>query len=223
MTSVRSLFSLLMLSCACAAAGPATVDDVATLAALAAASGETTATRAAAIGKLGELGANATNAVAALSKLVLDADKHIGQPAARALLAVDSDAAVHVLSPMLADVECDLNTRAVIAVEYAGPPAIVFVPLLVDVLNGSPNSWTRAAAANGIGQVGPTAVEAVPDLVCGLTNKVEHVRRYCAKALGNIGPAAALAITALEQASRKTDDRRFCSEAVIALKKVRGE
>jgi HEAT repeat protein len=83
------------------------------------------------------------------------------------------------------------------------------------------DGWTRAAAANGLGQMGGLAAEAVPTLIEGLQHPTEHVRRYCAKGLGNIGAKAAAAIPELEKGAQKEGDGRFVAWAREALEKIK--
>src|SRR5947209_8148010 len=63
----------------------------------------------------------------------------------------------------------------------------------------------RREAVQAVGNMGPEAAEAVPDLVRALKDPDAGVRRQAAKALGNIGPAAREASVPLAEAMMDTD------------------
>lgn len=74
------------------------------------------------------------------------------------------------------------------------PPTTL--PELIDVLLG-PNAEARIGAAITLGNMGPSAVEAVPALTQNLYYRNSEVRRYAARALGNLGSSAEPAIPGL--------------------------
>ena len=66
-----------------------------------------------------------------------------------------------------------------------------------------PDWWLRAAAADTLGDIGPTAQQAIPGLTRLLQDETsEWVRRNAAEALGTMGPIAAEAAPALATALR---------------------
>lgn len=87
----------------------------------------------------------------------------------------------------------ELAARAVIAI---GPDS-VSVPLLSEILSKRNEKYYIAEA---LGELGPAAAPAVPELKQLLENKGYHVRRAGALALGKIGPAALDALPQLVQA-----------------------
>lgn len=188
---------------------------------IAALEGDSRETQLAAMGALGRMGAAAKDAVPALSKLALSPEWRVSQPAAAALAKVDVAALVALLMPRLESPDEEVKAQAVKALEYVGPGAAPFVPALANIVRTAEDGWTRAAAANGLGQMGALAAEAVPTLIEGLQHPTEHARRYCAKGLGNIGAKAAAAIPDLERAAAKEADSRFAVEAREALEKIR--
>ncbi len=79
----------------------------------------------------------------------------------------------------------------------------------------------RAEAAGALGEMGPQAREAVPDLVAALRDDDPLVRRQAARALGRIGPAAKDAIPDLNRAL-VDPDRQVFREAMLALRSIEG-
>jgi HEAT repeat protein len=80
------------------------------------------------------------------------------------------------------------------------------VPVLRQALLDDEDPLIQKKAAAGLGQLGPTAVDAVADLIRVLTTSPEEdVRLNAALALGYIGPAAKNAIPALLKALAKRD------------------
>jgi len=95
---------------------------------------------------------------------------------------------------------------------YQGRPLHEWVKLLK---KGDGAARQRAALA--IGEMGPKAKAAVPDLVDALKDKSGRVRRFAAKALGQIGPKAKAAVPSLTEALK---DDEVGSMAGYALKKI---
>ena len=63
----------------------------------------------------------------------------------------------------------------------------------------------RAAAARILGELGPAAKEAVPDLEAALADPDKDVRRCAARSLGDIGKAAKPAVPALGKTLKDPD------------------
>lgn len=84
------------------------------------------------------------------------------------------------------------------------------------------DSDVRRAAAKELGELGPEAKTAVPDLIRVMRDKDLFVRRFAAEALGNVGPDAKKAIPAL--AAAMTDERKEVQIAAVdALGKIGSE
>ncbi len=82
--------------------------------------------------------------------------------------------------------------------------AAVAVPALRRVLAGDPSWLVRQRAADLLRQLGALAHEAVPELAATVRNRDERelTRWHAALALGEIGPRAAVAVPALEEAAK---------------------
>jgi HEAT repeat protein/lysophospholipase L1-like esterase len=81
-------------------------------------------------------------------------------------------------------------------------PAGASLPVLLGALR-QPDEGGQAAAARALGNLGPAAREAVPELMKLLERGTPRVRAATARALGNMGPAAELAVHEL---MRRLDD-----------------
>src|SRR5215813_1203778 len=77
----------------------------------------------------------------------------------------------------------------------------------------------RLAAARALGNIGPEAKEAVPDLIAALKDQDALVRGYAAGALGNIGPGAKEAVPDL-RAALKDQDSFVRGSAAYALGQI---
>jgi HEAT repeat protein len=124
------------------------------------------------------------------------------------------------------------------ALSYMGPAAKDAVPtfrqmlnnpgLLFQIRNESEARRFRMGAIDSLGCVGPSAKEAVPDLIKVVEDdkRDEQERRWAMAALGRIGPGAKAAIPALTRLkvtpSRKVEDVRLKMSAELALKTIQG-
>lgn len=77
----------------------------------------------------------------------------------------------------------------------------------------------RAAAARILGELGPAAKEAVPDLQAALGDADKDVRRCAARALGDIGRASKPAVAALGK-TLKDGDAQVRQAAAYALGRI---
>jgi len=93
------------------------------------------------------------------------------------------------------------------------------IPNLVKALVNSDSDVRKIAATEALGEIGPTAVKAVPHLLNALRNihNNSYVREAAAKALGKIGPAAVKAVPYLVNA---LGNRKICETAAEALGKI---
>ncbi len=95
------------------------------------------------------------------------------------------------------------------------------VPRLINALR-DPNPRVRAAAARGLGEVGPMATRATVDaLILGLSDPDPTVRRASASTLARLGPDAANAANALRRATRD-GDRGVSAHALVAVQAIEG-
>jgi HEAT repeat protein len=77
----------------------------------------------------------------------------------------------------------------------------------------------RAAAARILGELGPAAKDAVPDLQAALGDPDKEVRRNAARSLGDIGKASKPAVAALGKAL-KDQDPQVRQAAAYALGRI---
>jgi len=98
------------------------------------------------------------------------------------------------------------------------------VPLLIQTLKTNDTSNTvmasrvRYTAATALGNVGPDARAAIPDLVIALGDKNEFVRANSAKAIGDIDPTDMQAVPALTKAMKDESGRVRVAVAQTLLK-----
>jgi len=86
-------------------------------------------------------------------------------------------------------------------------------------LSGHSHWGVRAMAADILGDMGPAAQEAVPELAGLLADDHPRVRRHAAEALGRVGPAAVPALPALIDRIRDVD-LRVRHNTCLALAKI---
>jgi len=118
---------------------------------------------------------------------------------------------------------CDPRSHVVIALGKVGAQSDQVVPALIDALR-SDQSCLREAAAGALGEIGPSARDAVPDLVALVEgsradlNRHSHpdARALAAAALGRIAPGSAVAAAALVRAL-SSPDKYVRSAALEAL------
>jgi HEAT repeat protein len=77
----------------------------------------------------------------------------------------------------------------------------------------------RAAAARILGEMGPAAKEAVPELQAALSDADKDVRRSAARSLGDIGPGSQPAVGALGK-TLKDADAQVRQAAAYALGRI---
>ncbi len=113
-----------------------------------------------------------------------------------------------------------LNAWFVAWAEYCRSPHPQVIAVLVKVLAEphTENGWCQAQAANGLGQMGPGAVSAVPALRVALSDSIPHVRRYAVRALGMIGEAARPAADDIRRLVAQDPDNRVREWAAAALR-----
>src|SRR5206468_1023941 len=99
-----------------------------------------------------------------------------------------------------------------------GPGAKPALPVLTEALRDMEDPQIQELAAAALGQIGPDAAAAVPDLGKALSCPVAVVRRNCAIALGKMGSAAEPAVPQMisslkGETEKEAEVRRFVAEA----------
>jgi hypothetical protein len=170
-----------------------------------------------ALRELGAMGEAAGPAVGEIAALIRDPAPAVRQAACRALGDIGEPAADHVadMQPALDDESWPVRLAAAFAIQKLDPASAAPHPVLMEAMQKGEGGTIVA-----IGQLGSDATWAVPTLVALLRDRRPGTRRLAAEALGNIGPAASEATSALESATRDSDDRVRTS-AEQALERIR--
>lgn len=178
---------------------------------------------------LGQMSATAQPAIPALAPLSKDPDAKLRSCVAEVLGRIGGPGALKVLVPLLSDSDRDVRWATLNALNPFGSSAREAVPMVMALAKdddsvtrgvayrtlgkiGAGNSkvveMLRWAVRNdkswiaiyALGELGPDAASAVPDLVVALKSTTGHYPRgTIALSLGNIGPAAKDAVPALMQ------------------------
>lgn len=122
----------------------------------------------------------------------------------------------------LKDPDSRVRSRAADAVLTVAPSARFKVPVLIEIVNGGASLTSGLVAAIALGDLGPSAADAVPALSAALKDPYWAMRVNAANALGSIGPAAAAAVPALSEAL-KDPEPRVQSSAAAALDRITAE
>jgi HEAT repeat protein len=126
-----------------------------------------------------------------VKSLAIGALGRIGKPAASSLPA---------LVAALQDSESSVRLSAALAIQKIDPKNSAFVPALTAAMRAGDGRVLLDVGAMGAG-----AVWAVPTLIDLLAHPLPQVRALAAQTLGRIGPAAAAAKPALQQATRDSN------------------
>jgi HEAT repeat protein len=86
----------------------------------------------------------------------------------------------------LKDNDWQVRTAAAVALEELGPRAAVAVPDLIQTLDKDKREDVRRAAAEALGSIKPTAIEAISALTRATEDQSAYVRWAAAKALNAI-------------------------------------
>jgi HEAT repeat protein len=120
---------------------------------------------------------------------------------------------LRALSPVL------LSGVVLAAAGCGNPKKIDYsVPALVKTLKGDKNADMRYWAAQSLGQYGPEARAAIPDLIGALKDDSKMVRMGAAYALAELGSADA--VPALQEAAQDPE-KEVRDAAAYALKQIR--
>ena len=173
-----------------------------------------------------QIGPDASEAVPALIGTLDDSDAELRQEALFGLGAMGSAAAdaVSAIAKRLADNEPDVQYAACYALGKIGPPAASALPALQQAMQASDDFLKMAATWSSL-KIDPdnSALQqkAVPILIRALENEQSpiHVRIEMAALLGELGPAAKPAISALREAAADAhpDIRRAASQALESI------
>ncbi|MEO1399912.1 MAG: HEAT repeat domain-containing protein [Cyanobacteria bacterium J06635_1] len=144
-----------------------------------------------ALAALTAMGADAKAAIPALEAGLTDSNLRAQIP--QALATIGGADVLSILLGTLRHRDPAVQLAAVIALGSLKAEASPAVPALRSVLR---NPQLSSEAAQAIGQIGPRAQTAVPDLIDRLSGDANS-RASAAEALGSIGPAARAAIPAL--------------------------
>lgn len=156
------------------------------------------AVRRSAARTLGEQAALDASALTALTNAVADHDTEVRWLAVDALGKIGPTAApsVPALVKALDDSDSTVRLKAALAIQRIDPKNLSSVPILTKEMR----------AGNGrvlleVGRRGSSAAWAVPTLIELLSHESPKVRALAAQTLGDIGPAAASAKSALQRAT----------------------
>ena len=173
---------------------------------------------------IGAFGADAGAAVSDVAKALNASDPAIRAAAAWALsqMGPAAEPAVQPLGRALADPDARVRSLSAVALRAMGRHALGAMPDLVKALD-NPSPYVRALAADALGNLGSAArpvVEVLSRHLLPANEQVVFVLRSIASALGEIGPQAASALPALEQALKLP---RVTYTAQEAIHKIKGE
>ena len=171
---------------------------------------------------IGAFGQDAGPGVKAMAEALTDPDPDTRAAAAWALsqMGAAGAPAIPALERAIVDVNSRVRSLSAVALRSMGPKAVDAIPALVQALS-DPAAYVRAPAADAIGSIGSTAKAAVQPLIERLLAPGEqvYVLRSVASALGNIGPDAAGALPALQQALKMHRVTYTAQEAILKIKK----
>jgi len=129
---------------------------------------------------------------------------------------------VPILRQLLSNTET--ADSAAFALEAIGSAAREAVPELIQAMRRDPENYVSEPYLYALNAIGPEAREAIPALVEVLIEgwSGETERRVAAEMLGNFGPEAQAAVSALEEAHKDDPDKDVRAAALEALKKITG-
>ena len=164
---------------------------------------------------LNAIGPKAGRASDALGKCLSDGDEYVRMSAALALGNLGEQAVPQLRKALYDDVP-QVGSIACEALARLGEVAAPAVPELIEMLKGT---HAREGALLALQGIGPKAAPAV-DALIEVFEKGEGRNHYAAKALGNIGPDAGAAVSALE---KHRDLHYWSADTHAALFRIRGD
>ncbi len=178
--------------------------------------------RAQTVRSIGSFREDAAGAVGELSQSLTESNVEVRSAAAWALSQIGPAgvAAVPALTTALTDPNPHVRCLAAIALREMGSRAVLAIPALVSAL-GDAEPSVRAPAAQALGAIGPAAKSGVRPMVDRLSipGEPSFVLRSVVVALGQIGPAAASALPALEEMSRMHRLAYIANVSILQIKK----
>jgi hypothetical protein len=179
--------------------------------------------QATALRAIGSFGPDASPATAKLTELLSSSDAEVRGASADALAQIGPGAAhaVPELSKLLADSSPRVRCQAALALKAMGAKSSPAVPELTRAL-ADPVPFVRAGAADALGAIGPASRSAVPRFIerLRIDPGPNYVLDSAIYALGDIGPDAREAISALEEISHRP---RLTVPAQEAILKIQGK
>jgi HEAT repeat protein len=158
--------------------------------------------RQSALEVLGKMGVAAIPAVPVMVEAIKDPNNMVRRAALNAIgaLGTAAIAATPAVVQAINDRD-DLTSHAALkALPRISTPSVAVVPALISCLAPTRGAIVRREAAELIGEIGPPAAEAIPDLIRLLNDSDELCRQAVAESLGQMNGVAASAITALMEA-----------------------
>ncbi|HEY2837542.1 MAG TPA: HEAT repeat domain-containing protein, partial [Pirellulales bacterium] len=184
--------------------------------------------RDAAIRGLARIGPPAKDAVQVLTTMLTDKNPQVIADAATALASIGpgSVSATSALTALLANPDADVRGAATNALGTIGPPAKGAVPALLKQITGQ-DPMLCVASVWSIHRIDPEnkalAPAATPVLIRILTSENPESRYQAAAALGDLGPAAKSAVSALTKLADDPDEnvRRMVGAALAKIQPPR--
>jgi hypothetical protein len=140
--------------------------------------------------------------LAALTKCITDSDPEVKTICIGGLgeIGAAAKSSTPALETALKDGEQQVRVKAALAIQKIDPQNRSFVPVLVNEMRSGDGRLMLQ-----IGALGADAAWAVPTLIGLLSHESPPMRALAARTLGQIGPPATSAKTALHQATRDTN------------------
>lgn len=181
--------------------------------------------RACAARQLGYLGAEARDALPQLIRRLREEEHSgVGGNLSEALWAVGPDTRATpeewLESARAGDAEVRLYAAFALGYYRPHPARQKRVVAALAAALRDKESDVRWMAVRGLMRLGPTAADAVPDLLAVLLDEQSKIRHLAAMALGNIGPAAELAAPELLKVYYATQDFTLYTSVSIALGRI---
>jgi HEAT repeat protein len=173
---------------------------------------------------LGWLGPKAKSAVPQLTEALSDPEVKVAAAGALGQIGNDAIGAKPALLRAAEDKDFLVRFCVTKALWHITQDANLVVPQLQALLNDRDRyieKWWRCSVAELLGEIGPPARKAIPDLIRYVEDDSDHcpARMYGAQALGRMGPVAEKAIPKL-QAGLKDPDIPARVAAAVALWRV---
>ncbi len=153
---------------------------------------------------LADLGSRAESAIRALTTALEEKNKSIHCACLLALyrIGVVPEAVVPILQDAIRDKDELLRSIAALVFSRARPIPREAVSTLAMLLTNDANSWVRVSSAFALCQVQSHAELAIDSLITAVQGTDDDVAFLATVALGNLGPAARVAIRVLQEAVR---------------------